>query len=239
MILAIPYFAFCENYFIFAPLKRFNIQVIYIMPKVEKAKRSQLMVRFGGKRTQLDIEKDMWWAVAEVAKGRTYRDIAEELNSKNEGYNLSHMQVYRDVQNALIEWKRQNMENIDAYIAKDLARLDHIEEIVMANFEKSKLPRPNEYASLMKRGLTMEEIDAMYEERGGMAGDPRFLETLLHVQMQRMKLLGIDKGNDVPQNSIVNYNFGNANMDELANIADMLQDSKLKELTIDNQENNE
>lgn len=180
-------------------------------------------------RNQIDREKDTWWAVGELAKGRTYREIAEDLNKKN-GYHISHVQVWHDIEQVLVEWKRENMRNIDAYIAKDLARLEEIEAIVLQHFEKSKLPRPQEYAALMKRGYTPEEIDQMYEERGGLAGDPRYLETLLHLQKQRMDLLGINKGNDVSQNTIVQYNFGGASLDDLAKVADKLQDNHRQEL---------
>lgn len=180
-------------------------------------------------RNQIDREKDTWWAVGELAKGRTYRQIAEDLNAKN-GYQISHVQVWHDIEQVLVEWKRENMSNIDAYIAKDLARLEEIEAIVLQHFEKSKLPRPQEYAALMKRGYTPEEIDQMYEERGGMAGDPRYLETLLHLQKQRMDLLGINKGNDVAQNTIVNYQFNNIDLGELTSIADKLQDNKKAEI---------
>lgn len=197
----------------------------------EKATRSQLLVHRGNNhnRNLIDREKDAWFAVAELARGKTYREIAQELNERN-GYNLSHVQVWKDIEEVLVEWKRENMANIDAFIAKELARLEEIESIVIKNFEKSKLPRPNEYASLMKRGMLPEEIDLMYEERGGMAGDPRYLETLLHLQKQRMDLLGISHGTDVAQNTIVQYNFGDTGVDELAKIADMLQDNKKTEI---------
>ena len=46
----------------------------------EKASRSMLDVPIGPKRNQLDIEKDTWYAVAELAKGKTYREIAQELH---------------------------------------------------------------------------------------------------------------------------------------------------------------
>ena len=197
----------------------------------EKAKRSKLVVHRGNNQNRdlIDREKDAWFAVAELAKGKTYREIAQELNDKN-GYNLSHVQVWHDIEEILVEWKRENMANIDAFIAKELARLEEIESIVMKNFEKSKLPRPNEYASLMKRGMLPEDIDEMYEERGGMAGDPRYLETLLHLQKQRMDLLGINQGTDVAQNTIVQYNFGNADLGDLAKLADALQDNKKNEI---------
>lgn len=190
----------------------------------EKAERHQLVVGGQGHRTELDREQDVWYAVAELAKGKSYREIAAAISEKK-GYHIAFQQVYKDVQEVLVEWKRQNMENIDAYIAKDLARLEEIERIVLQNFEKSKLPRPNEYASLMKRGMTAEEIDEMYEERGGMAGDPRYLETLLHLQRQRMDLLGIGRGNDVPQQTIINYGFNDVDLKDLVGVVDKLQDN--------------
>lgn len=194
----------------------------------EKASKEQLHIRQGTVRNQIDREKDTWWAVGELAKGRTYREIAADLNEKN-GYNISHVEVWHDIGQVLVEWKRQNMDNIGAYIARELARLEEIEAIVLQNFQKSKTPRPMEYAALMKRGFTPEEIDQMYDERGGMAGDPRYLETLLHLQKQRLDLLGIGKGNDVGTQTIVQYQFNGASFDELAKMADILQDKKSEE----------
>lgn len=199
----------------------------------ERATRSQLIVGGQGHRTRLDREQDVWFAVAELAKGRTYREIASDISQKK-GYPIAFQQVYNDVQEVLIEWKRENMENIDAFIARECARLEEIERRVLADYEKSKLPRPNEYAALMKRGYTAEEIDEMYSERGGYAGDPRYLETLLHLQKQRMDLLGISKGNDVAQHTVVAYQFNNVDLSTLADIADKLQDSH-KEGMIDEQ----
>lgn len=205
-----------------------------IVQNPKKATRKQLQVWGGGKRAALSIEKDTWYAVGELVKGKTYAEIAEDLNKKN-GYNLNPSTIWRDIERALVEWKRQNMENIDAYIAKELARIEHIEGIVMQNFEKSKTPRPNEYAALMKRGMTPDEIDEMYAERGGMAGDPHYIEVLLHLQKQRMDLLGLSKGNDVGQTTIINYGFNNVDLGDLTKIADALQDGKRKEILIDEQ----
>lgn len=194
------------------------------IPK-NRATNHQLHVVRGGKRNILDIDKDTWYAVSEIAKGRTYQEIADELNAKNPNYNLTRFSVANDVERALVEWKKQNMENIDAYIAKDLMRIENIEKVVMEDYEKSKTLRPSEYAVLMKRGMTIEEIDEMYAERK-LGGNPMYIETLLHLQMQRMRLLGLDKGRDVAQQTIINYDFRGARLDELLKVADALQDAK-------------
>lgn len=196
----------------------------------ERAKRSQLEIRGKNQRNELDRAKDVWWEVGELAKGRTYRDIASELTERN-GYYISAVSVYNDLNRALVEWKRENMDNIDAYIARELARLEEIERRVLIDYDRSKTLRPAEYAALMKRGLTIEEIDEIYRVKGReLAGDPRYLETLLHLQRQRMDLLGL-KGNDVAQNTIIAYNFSDIKIEELTSLADKMQEGKFKELT--------
>lgn len=196
----------------------------------ERVKRSQLEVRGKGQRNELDRAKDVWWEVGELAKGRTYAEIAAELTEKN-GYYISAVSIYKDLNRTLIEWKRENMENIDAYIARELARLEEIERRVLIDYDNSKTLRPAEYAALMKRGLTIEEIDEIYKVKGReLAGDPRYLETLLHLQKQRMELLGL-KGNDVSQNTIISYNFSDIKIEELTAMADKLQEGKFKEIT--------
>lgn len=193
----------------------------------ERATKQELATG-AGHRTALDREQDTWWAVSQLAKGATYRDIAKQLSEKK-GYHIAFQQVYRDIQEVMVEWKRQNMENVEAYIAAECARLEEIEQRVLADYEKSKLPSPTEYAAMIKRGLTPAEVDELYKERGGRAGDPRYLDTLLRLQKQRLDLLGLNRGNDIPSSTVVNYNFGNASMEELAKMADILQDQKIDE----------
>jgi hypothetical protein len=193
----------------------------------ERATKQELATG-AGHRTALDREKDTWWALSQLARGATYRDIAKQLSEKN-GYHIAFQQVYRDIQDEMVKWKRENMENVEAYIAAECARLEEIEQRVLADYEKSKLPSPTEYAAMIKRGLTPAEVDELYKKRGGRAGDPRYLDTLLRLQKQRLDLLGLNRGNDIPSSTVVNYNFGNASMEELSRMADMLQDQKTDE----------
>lgn len=183
----------------------------------------------GQKRNNIQSESDKWLAVRLYAQGQTYGEIAKHLNETNPEYDLSGEQVRLDITSTMVEWKRQNMENVEAYIAKELIRLDQIEEIVKNDYKVSqKALRPGEYAVLLKRGMTIEEIDELYSDRP-LAGDPKFLDTLLRVQMQRMRLLGIEKGSDVPKQTVVNYQFNNIGDEALAKMADLLQDNKYEE----------
>lgn len=198
--------------------------------KKNRASKAELLIPHPNARNILDREKDRWLAVKMVAQGATYQQVADKIHELNPEYTITKEGVRLEVEKALIDWKRENMENIDAYIAKELWRINEIEKIVMQNFEMSKKGfSPKDYAALMKRGMTPDEIDEMYKDRE-MAGDPHYLDILLNLQTQRMRLLGINKGNDVAQNTIVQYNFNNIGEDALEKMADMLQDSKYKEL---------
>lgn len=198
--------------------------------KKNRASKAELLSPHPNARNILDREKDRWLAVKMVAQGATYQQVADKIHELNPEYTITKEGVRLEVEKALIDWKRENMENIDAYIAKELWRINEIEKIVMKNFEMSKKGfSPKDYAALMKRGMTPDEIDEMYKDRE-MAGDPHYLDILLNLQTQRMRLLGINKGNDVAQNTIVQYNFNNIGEDALEKMADMLQDSKYKEL---------
>lgn len=198
--------------------------------KRNRASRAELAKTTHNSRNPLDREKDRWLLVKWVADGMTYQEVADRLHELNPKYTLTKQAVHDEVEKALVDWKRENMDNIEAYIAKELWRINEIEKLVMQNFELSKKGfSPKDYAAMMKRGMTPEEVDEMYKERE-LAGDPKFLDILLNLQTQRMRLLGINKGNDVAQNTIVQYNFNNIGEDALEKMADMLQDTKYNEI---------
>lgn len=198
----------------------------------ERASRTQLkLVNSGGKRNELQMAADDWWVVNQVGAGKTYKAIADELNLMRPGLNISPEGVRLEVQRCMVEWKRENMENIDAIIGKELVRLEGIEETVYADYERSKNLKAVDYGTLLKRGLTVEEIEEMFQ--GKIAGDPRYLEVLLHVQKQKLQLLGLNKGNDVKQQTIVAYQFNGMSDEALAKMADGLQDKMFHEMTDD------
>lgn len=196
-----------------------------------KAPQRMLMVKAGKKRNEIDLDKDTWYAVSEYAKGKTIRQICEEINANN-SYSVTPEAIRVSIENAFVEWKKQNMENIDSYICGEIVRLEELESEIREEYERSRAIRPHEYAVLMKRGLSVGEIDEIFESHKG-AGDPRFFDTLLKIQMQKLKLLGIDKGNDIAQQTNVIYNFGDLDDISLSRLADGLQDTKYEEIRDD------
>lgn len=180
-------------------------------------------------RTLMDAKIDEWNIMRQVATGKSYAEIAEMLTEAN-GYKIEPRTVYLTVRKAMIQWKKDNLKHVDEFIAYELGKLEQLESIVLADYEKSRVPKPQEYAALVKQGMTMEEIDAWYEKKGGYPGDPAYLDKLLALQQRRLRILGLDNGNDVSQTTIVNYGFDMKDLGELSAIVGNMQDRKHDDL---------
>lgn len=186
-------------------------------------------------KCQFDYDKDIWLACKLLAQGKTYKETSDILAKEND-YRIDTTVLRRTIQELMVRWKRENLDCIDAIVVKEFLRLEEMERQALEQFEKSKHLRPNEYAILMKRGMTVEEIDDMYAEKEHeLAGNPQYLDTLLRIQQRKLQLIGVGSGNDVPQVTINQYNFADADIEDLSKIADRMQDAKLRELTIDEQ----
>ena len=83
------------------------------------------------KRTKEQIEFDRAFCADLFLRGYTYRDIADRLNADLEkrklNYRLTMPMVYYDIQQMLIEWKRNQLETIDQYVTAELQKLDKME----------------------------------------------------------------------------------------------------------------
>lgn len=155
------------------------------------------------KRTKDQRELDLVFCSNLFLRGYTYREISERLNEENArrgvGYTITKQMVYWDMQQLLIEWKRERMENIDDYVTQELRKLDKMEVELWEAWERSKTGKLREKnrqnANLRKE---LEDGDNPeyygYEETTteASAGNPRFLDLLLNVQQRRAKMLGFD-----------------------------------------------
>lgn len=180
-------------------------------------------------RNITDANKDAWLIMKEAAKGHSFSEIAEWMTELN-GYKVTADAVYKSVRRAMVEWKKENLKNTDEFIAYELGKLEQLESIVLADYERSRVPKPQEYAALVKQGMTMEEIDKWYEKKGGYPGDPSYLDRLLQISQRKMKMLGIESGVDIATTTIVNYGFDMKDFSELSDIVGRMQDKKHDDL---------
>ena len=136
-------------------------------------------------------------------RGYSYREIADALNrdlsARGVGYTISFQMVYYDLQQCLIEWKRERLETIDEYVTQELRKLDKMEVELWEAWERSKTGKLREKnRQNAKPRRVLEDGDNPeyygYEETTTetSAGNPRFLDLLLNVQQRRAKMLGFD-----------------------------------------------
>lgn len=180
-------------------------------------------------------------------RGYSYRDIADALNrdlsARGMGYTITFQMVYYDLQQCLIEWKRERLDTIDEYVTQELRKLNKMEVELWEAWERSKTGKLREKnRQNAKPRKVLEDGDNPeyygYEETTTetSAGNPRFLDLLLNVQQRRAKMLGFDApikveipglkentNSDAPQ-----YDVSAIPEDLLFAVADKLQTAEYK-----------
>ena len=202
------------------------------------------------KRTKDQREFDLAFCSNLFLRGYTYREISERLNEENArrgvGYTITKQMVYWDMQQLLIEWKRERMENIDDYVTQELRKLDKMEVELWEAWENSKIGKrreKNRTSAKPRKVLTEDEKTADwygYNETTNetSAGNPRFLDLLLNVQQRRAKMLGYDAPvkieipgyNGASGEEKETYNVKAIPDDLLFAVVDKIQDSKFAEI---------
>ena len=202
------------------------------------------------KRTEEQRDYDIAFCSNLFLRGYTYRDIVLALNTdlKKRGipYTISLAMVYYDLQQCLIEWKRERLDNIDEYVTQELQKLDKIEVELWEAWENSKTGKrreKNRTSAKPRKVLTEEEKTADwygYDETATetSAGNPRFLDLLLNVQQRRAKMLGFDAPvkieipgfNAASGEDKEKYNIKAIPDDLLFAVVDKIQDSKFAEI---------
>lgn len=156
------------------------------------------------KRTEEQRDYDLAFCSNLFLRGYTYREIAAALNAdlakRNTGYTISLAMVYYDLQQCLIEWKRERLDNIDKYVTQELRKLDAMEVQAWEAWEASKTGKQRTKEKTNRgRPIKTDATDTDPEYYGydettveTSAGNPRFLDLLLNIQQRRAKMLGFD-----------------------------------------------
>jgi hypothetical protein len=127
---------------------------------------------------------------------------------------------------ALARWEKANVGAMEELIGREMMKLENLESVLMRDYENSRSRlKPMEYAALMARGLSMDEIDECFKDRER-GGDPKYLNTMMNLTTAKLRLMGIVGRADNRKQTVVQYNFGDLGEDEIKNIVDKLQDGK-------------
>lgn len=155
------------------------------------------------KRNEEQREYDILFCSNLFLRGYSYREIQkalnEDLKKRDADYTISLAMVYYDLQQALIEWKRERFDNVDDYITQEIRKLDKMETEAWNAWEASKLGKERKKSRNSKKPnkVDAEVNDPSYygyteEATETSSGNPRFLDLLLNIQQRRAKLLGFD-----------------------------------------------
>ena len=174
-----------------------------------------------GKEERLTSEKRVA-VMRALSDGKSREEIKREC--KVGGSSIANIKSA-----ALEDWRAANIGAMDDMISREMMRIDSLEEVVMRDYENSRRSlKPMEYAALMARGLSMDEIDECFASRP-QSGDPRLLDTLLRISMQRMRLIGVVGRSDKRKQTINQYNFGSLSEEDMRRIVGEMQDDKYRE----------
>lgn len=182
-------------------------------------------------RSDSDKDIESRFIVLKYCEGRSISEVTKLLNDEREREGkegVSESVVSKVISEMRGELKRASLSDMKEYYERSYANLEKLRLHAKHEYLVSKNLKPKEYAPLLKLGYTLDEIKEMFKDTE-YSGDSSLLQVQLAIEEQQMKLRGVDKG-DISQTNVVNYNFDGMSKDELAKIADGLQDNKAKEI---------
>lgn len=145
------------------------------------------MARRGNKGER---EADLNLITELYTKGRSYREIAFEVNNRH-GRKITYQTVSNEIKKLLKEWEKSRNEIIDHQKFVELAKIDRLEKTYWDGYDKSC--QPVKKTSTKKKG-SVKQVDnvEMVSNEETRVGDPRFLDGIKWCIEQRCKILGIN-----------------------------------------------
>ena len=113
-------------------------------------------------------------------RGRNQQEIADELG-------FTRKTVWDDIKEIRKEWQTQRLDDTEALINRELARLDHLEAEAFDAWERSKQDAEQETVTDdPEKGQITKHVTT------GQTGDPQYLAIILKCCERRCRLLGLD-----------------------------------------------
>lgn len=124
-------------------------------------------------------------------KGTTIAEIVRSLR-------LSESTVHREIRSLNAEWKASAAASIDEHRARELRKLELVEQAAWKEYERSRKDYTKKTAEDVEikgrdgEGPTVLPGTKHKVETGGRLGDPRLLQIALNAGEARRKILGLD-----------------------------------------------
>lgn len=154
------------------------------------------------KRTKEQRENDLNFIAPLLLKGMSYRAIAKELGA-NRDYEVSMAGVAQDGKVLVAQWHKETLTLITKAKARELAKIDNLEQTYWAAWERSLTPQRKKTvrrggdmvrdAESGERRLLTPDYVREEETIAHRVGDPRWLAGIERCIAVRIKLLNLDK----------------------------------------------
>lgn len=135
-------------------------------------------------------------------RGYSYRAIREEVMARLDLQSYSLRTVKKDIERLLSEWRETRIENMDLALQLELQRIDDLVKEAWEAWDKSKTDYERKKAK--QQGIPGGDTDGDGESNGIVTvkmeqqreeiicyGDPRYLEIIHKLLVERRKLLGL------------------------------------------------
>jgi hypothetical protein len=157
---------------------------------------SSSKTRHHAKRTNPQREEQLRQIAGMYLEGLPQRDIADR-------FGLSQSQISRDLKEIQRRWATPDSQDVMALRAKELARLDHLEQQAWAAYNRSRQPEETQskektitdnHAGNGQKSSTKGPADRMKASirTKNRDGNPAFMKIALDCCRQRIKLLGVE-----------------------------------------------
>lgn len=181
----------------------------------------------GAKRSKAQREKDLLLVERDVlGKGMSYRDFAEQLNSKRP-YSITYVAVAHDVKTVLKRLRERYNVDTANYMAKLLLRYDAIYQEAWKSWEASKV-------DLTKRkGVMAGTVSSSPQQQQQMVpsygrdevtterrdGDPQYLRVMMDCNKEIAKLVGLHVQHNYYQQN--NYHTSDTGKEKVIEVYDL------------------
>ncbi len=133
-------------------------------------------------------EKDLNLITELYTKGRSYREIAFEVNQRH-GRRITFQTVSNEIKKLLKEWADSRNEIIDHQKYIELAKIDRLERTYWEGYENSCNPVKKSITKKKGTPKGVNDIETTNNEESRV-GDPRFLDGIKWCIEQRNKIFG-------------------------------------------------
>ena len=146
------------------------------------------------KRSKMQIQVDRALTMDMVLQGYTHQQIADAV-FESTGTRLSRKTIGSDIVVIRRQWLEKQQDKYNFLINRELARMDMVEGEAWQAWKNSCAPLEQKTIEEIAKAvdddfeLIVDRVVTMTRDKN--VGDPRFLNTVLEIQKERRRLLGL------------------------------------------------